>query len=177
MENKEKGKNKMAEIEIEKVILSGGAVAGDLEKSAKLIEVLTGEKPVKTKAKKRIPAFNIRPGLEIGCKVTLRKNYVDLLKRLLEGVGNVLKRKQISENSFSFGIEEYITVPGMEYQRDIGMIGLNVTVSFKRKGKRVKIKKIKRGKLPRKQNVSQEEIINFMKTKFNMEIEEQNDSK
>ena len=55
----------------------------------------------------------------------------------------------------------------MEYQRDIGIRGLNVTVDFIRHGFRVKRKKIKAGKIPKRQYVSKEEIINFMEENFN----------
>ena len=163
--------NKMREIEIEKVVLSVGALANELDKGIRLLELISGKKAVKTHARKRIPAFAIRPGLEIGGKVTLRgKEKEELLKRLLESVGNKIKKKQISNEDFSFGIEEYIEIPGMEYDRDIGMKGLSVTVVFTRKGKRVEIKKIKKGKIPKRQRVTKEEIIEFLKSKFNTEI-------
>ena len=58
----------------------------------------------------------------------------------------------------------------MEYQREIGIMGLNVTVDFARPGGRVKLKKIKRGKIPRRQDVSKEEIIEYMKKNFDTKI-------
>lgn len=163
----------MRSIEIEKVILSVGAIGNELDKGIKLLEVLSGMKAVKTRAKKRIPSFEIRPGLEIGGKVTIsgRKSEA-LLKRLLASINNKLKPKQINQEDFSFGIHEYIEIPGIEYQREIGMIGLNVTVVFKRKGKRVSVRKIKRGKIPKRQRVTREEIIEFLKNKFDTEIGE-----
>ena len=170
-EKKNLGSSSMEEIEIEKIVLSIGAVGDDLDKAVKLLNIISGINAVKTKSRKRIPAFDVRPGLEIGCKVTLRgKKYVALLKRLLESVGNQLKEKQIEPNGFSFGIPEYIEIPEMEYQRDIGMIGLNVTVVFTREGARTGIRKIKKGKIPKRQQVSQEEIIKFMKLNFKTEI-------
>ncbi len=163
--------NKMREIEIEKVILSAGAVGEELEKASKLLEIISGMKPIKTAAKRRIPTFGIRPSLKIGCKVTLRgKKAEELLKKLLAAINNQLKEKQINDEDFSFGIEEYIEIPGIEYQRDIGMKGLNVTVVFKRKGKRVVIKKIKKGKFPKRQKTTKKEIIEFMKKMFNTKI-------
>ena len=89
------------------------------------------------RSKKRIPSLGVRPKLEVGTVVTIRKNPEETLKKMLIAVENVLKKKQMSENNFSFGIKEYIEIPGMEYQRDIGIIGLDVTVVFRRKGKRV----------------------------------------
>ena len=163
--------NKMREIEIEKVILSVGALGGELDKGIKLIEVITGKKAVKTQAKKRIPSFSIRPGLEIGGKVTIRGEEKEkLLKRLLESIGNKIKKKQINNQDFSFGIEEYIEIPEMEYQRDIGMRGLRVTVVFKRKGKRTELKKIKQGKIPQSHYTTKQEIISFLENKFKTEI-------
>ena len=54
----------------------------------------------------------------------------------------------------------------MEYQRDVGIMGLDVTVVLKRTGKRVKLRKIKKGKFPKKQMVSKKEIIKFMGDNF-----------
>lgn len=165
--------NKIREIEMEKVILAIGALGDGLEKAAKLLGIISGMKVIKTKARKRIPAFGIRPGLEIGCKVTLRgKKAEEVLKKLLSARNNELKAKQINDEDFSFGIEEYIEIPGIEYQRDIGMIGLNVTVVFKRKGKRIEIKKIKRGRIPKRQRVTKQEVINYLQNKLNVKVEE-----
>ena len=127
---------------------------------------------MKTTSKKRIPTWGVRPGLELGAIVTIRdKNKIkELLKKFLETIENRLKKKQISDNHFSFGIPEYIEVPGLEYQRDIGIRGFDVTIVFVRAGKRVIRKKIKRGKLPKRQLVSKEEILNYMKENFNTEF-------
>jgi len=162
--------NKMKDIKIEKVVLSIGGTAEDLEKGVKLLKMITGSKPAKMKSTKRIPSLGVRPKLEIGAVVTLRKDVEQVLKRMLMAIDNRLKKKQVSENTFSFGIKEYIEIPNMEYQRDIGMIGLDVTVVFVRAGRRVKLKKIKRGKIPRRQIISKEEIIKFMEEKFGTEF-------
>jgi len=163
--------NKMREFKIEKVVLSIGGKAEALERGVKLLERLSGSKVVKRASKKRIPTLDIRPGLEVGCLVTLRgKKAEELLRRLFATIDNKIKRKQISENSFSFGIKEYIEIPGMTYQRDIGIIGFDVSVSFSRAGKRIGIKKIKQGKIPKKQNVSEEEIADFLVSKFDVEL-------
>ena len=161
------GPNIMRTISIEKVLLSAGAVGKDLEKSKKLLELISGMKAQIIASQKRIPDFGVNPGLEVGARVTLRgEASITLLKRLLASIDNTIKIKQIAENAFSFGIKEYIEIPGMEYQRDIGIKGLNVTVVFSRPGLRVKRKKIKQGKVPRKQYVSDEEIVNYMEENF-----------
>ena len=165
--------NKMREIEIEKVVLNCGAVADKLEKSIKLLELISGKKVKEVASVKRIPTFGVRPGLKTGCMVTLRgEDKLELLKRLLEAIDNNLKKKQVKENSFSFGIKEYLEIPGIEYQRDIGILGLEVTVVFKRKGKRISLKKAKKGRLPKRQQVPKEEIIKFLQSKLNIEFGE-----
>lgn len=158
--------NVMRNIKIEKIVLSVGGTGEYLEKGFKLLEILTGRKPTKTKSRKRIPSLGVRPGLEIGCVVTLRKDYEELLKKLLIAVDNTLKRKQISENNFSFGVQEYIEIPGMEYHREIGIMGFDVTIVFKRAGRRVRLRKIKQGKIPIRQVITKEEIIKFMEDHF-----------
>ncbi|MBU2104878.1 MAG: 50S ribosomal protein L5, partial [Nanoarchaeota archaeon] len=66
--------NLMRQIKIEKVVLSVGGTGDELEKGVKLLEFLTGRKPAKMKSRKRIPSFGVRPGLEVGAVVTLRKD-------------------------------------------------------------------------------------------------------
>lgn len=163
----EEKQNPMREVKMEKLVLSIGGLAEELEKGYKLLEMITGKKPAKTTSRKRIPTFGIRPGLESGAVVTLRGEEKEkLLRRLLAAIDNVIKKKQISENNFSFGIHEYIEIPGLEYSRDIGTRGLDVTVVFKRTGRRVKLRKVKRGKVPQRQMITKEEIIKFMEDNF-----------
>lgn len=164
---KKTGMNPMREIKMEKVVLSAGAVDKELEKAKKLLEMISNKKAEVITSNKRIPDFDVRPGLEVGTRVTLRaKEAVELLKRLLGALDNKLRIKQISDNHFSFGIKEYIEIPGTEYQRDIGIRGFNVTVVFIRAGVRVQRKKIKSGILPHKQHVSKNEIKKYMEDVF-----------
>ncbi len=163
----------MREIFIEKLVLSVSSPAEKIDKGFRLLKVIAEAQPVKRTSKKRIPALGVRPGLEIGAQVTLRDpaKIHHFLRRLLDAVDSKLKAKQISENTFSFGIKEYIEVEGVEYQRDIGIIGFDVTVSFARRGKRVTRRKHKRSKLPRKQQVSKEEITEYLRSNFNVSFE------
>ncbi|PJE81543.1 50S ribosomal protein L5 [Candidatus Pacearchaeota archaeon CG10_big_fil_rev_8_21_14_0_10_32_42] len=158
--------NKMREMKIEKVVLNVGGTGENLEKGVKLLKLLTGKKPSKMKSKKRIPSLGVRPGLEVGAVVTIRKNATELLKKMLTPIDNTLKKKQVTENNLSFGVKEYIEIPGVEYQREIGIRGLDITIVFKRAGRRVRLKKIKMGKIPKRQIISKEEIIKFMEDNF-----------
>lgn len=166
--------NEMKEIQLDKVVLNI-AVGNDepeLIKAMKLLEVITERKPVKTLSKKRIAAWKIRPGLPIGCKVTLRKKKArEILVRLLEAVDNKIGKNQFSNGGFSFGIAEYIQIPSVPYQRDVGLIGLDVSAAFKRAGYRVKERKIKSGKVPRRHMVNKAEIAEYIKKNFNVILE------
>ena len=165
-----KTENRTRNIRIDKVVLSVGGTAEHLEKGAKLLKIVTGRKPAKMKSQKRIPNFGVRPNLEVGAVVTIRDNLNETLKRMLAAVENKLKARQVSDNNFSFGIKEYIEIPGMEYQRDLGIMGLDVTVVFKRMGRRVKLRKAKPGKIPARQKITREEIIKFMEENFKTEF-------
>ena len=166
-------KNIMREIEIEKMVINCGGTDEKLEKSIQLLKMISeGRKIYQISSTRRIPAFGISPGKKGGCKVTIRDKdkIIDLLKRFFAATDNELSGKKIVENQFNFGLNEYIEVPGLEYNRDIGILGFEVSVVFKRKGKRVKIKKIKQGNYPKKQNVTREEIIEFLTKHVGVEI-------
>lgn len=169
--------NKMREIKVEKVTLNIG-VGGpgeSLEKAKSLLNKISNMKPVETKAKKRIPGWGIRPGLSIGVKVTIRgKKAEELLIRLLEAKGNKLSPKNFDETgNLSFGIPEYLDIPKIEYDMNIGIIGLEVAVTLARPGYRIKSRSIKKRKIPKKHQITRNEAINFIKTKFNVNVEKE----
>ena len=167
----------MREIRIEKVTLNVGAgkSADMLEKGLKLLRAITNKTPVKTFTKKRIPAWGLRPGLPIGCKVTLRKKYAeDVLKRLLEAKDNRLTEKQFDENgSIAFGLKEYIDVPGMKYIPEIGIIGFEVCITLERPGFRIKKRKNLKRKIPKNHQITKKEAIKFLQSKFNIKVGEE----
>ena len=172
-ESKKTDNNVIRKVILEKMVLNCGGTAEKLDRSVKLLNLLTGKKVKEVVSQKRIPTFGVRPGLKTGCFVTLRGPEKEaLLKRLFGAVENTIKKKKIQSNHFSFGIKEYLEIPDMEYQRDIGVIGFDVTVVFRRAGKRTGVKKIKAGKVPIKQDVSVEEIADYLKTKLNIDVEE-----
>jgi len=168
---KVKADNLMRKIRLEKIILSCGGSGEKLEKAVKLLTVLTKRKVAEIESSKRIPSFGVRPGLKTGALVTIRDEEKEaMLKRLFAAVNSKIKKKQIQNNHFSFGIEEYLEIPDMEYQRDIGILGLNVTAVFSRAGKRINLKKKRKSKTPTKQDVTIEEIVEYL-TKLGITIE------
>ena len=164
----------MRRIEIEKVTLNIGC-GGDLEKIEKakrLLEILTNQKPCITLSKKR-STFGIARGKPVGVKVTLRKKKAEeFLKLALSAIGNKLKSSQFdNEGNFSFGIKEYIEIPGIKYIPEIGILGMDVCVTLKRPGYRIKYRKVQKRKIPKTHKISREEAINWVKEKFGVEVE------
>jgi len=164
--------NPMQEVRIEKVTLNiGTGGPGDkLDKAMQLLNKITSAKPVTTTSKKRIPTWGVRPGLQIGCKVTVRKKKAEeLLKRLLAAKSNKLSDTNIDRTgNLSFGIPEYIDIPGAEYDASIGIIGLEAAVTFEKPGYRIKKRQLQKRKIPTNHKLSKEEIIKFMQEKFNV---------
>lgn len=168
--------NKIREVRIEKVTLNmsfGNDQAG-LDKGIILMERITGAKAVKTRSRRRIPNWNIRPGLPIGCKVTLRgKKAEDVIARLVESKDDKKFRESCFDEfgNMNFGIREYIDIPSVKYDPDLGVIGLELSITLERPGFRVKKRKLIKGKIGDRHLVSKEDAIKFMKNKFGVEIE------
>ena len=167
--------NTMRKIRLQKITLScgTGTAPGTVDKAFKLLSIISNKTPVKTSSNKRIPAFNVRPGLAIGCKITIRgKEAIELLKRLLNSIGNKLQKKQFNPGSFAVGIKEYIEIPGMVYHRDIGIMGFAVNVTLERAGFRVNKRRGKKGKVPNRHRITMEETEKFMEDNFKTTIEQ-----
>lgn len=168
--------NPMKQIRIEKVTLNVGAGKDQrkLEKGMKLLKTLTGIDPVKTFTKKRIPAWGLRPGLPIGCKLTLRKQPAkEILKRLVEAKAELKESNFDSKGNISFGIHEYIDIPGIKYDPEIGVMGLQVCVTLERPGFRVKKRKARTSQVGKNHEITKEESIKFMEQEFNAKVGEE----
>ncbi|MBI4141065.1 50S ribosomal protein L5 [Candidatus Woesearchaeota archaeon] len=169
--------NPMQNIRIEKLTINIGAGKdpAKLEKGITLIKAITGTEPVKTITKKRIAEWGLRPGLPIGCKITLRKKAAhELFPRLLKAKDNKLSENTIdNKGNISFGIHEYIDIPGVAYNPAIGVIGLQTCLTLEKPGYRIKRRKIRPKKLPKKHTVTKQEAITFLQKTFNTTIEAQ----
>jgi len=169
--------NKMKEIRIEKLTLNIGAGKEqiNLNKAVTVIKDITGITPVKTITNKRIAGWGLRPGLPIGCKVTLRKSQIpDVLKRLLSAKDNLISEKSFDNyGNISFGIQEYIDIPGTKYDPKIGILGLQACITLARSGFRVKKRKLNLSKIGHKHKISKQEAIDFMKKNFDVKIKEE----
>lgn len=169
--------NIMQKARIEKVTLNVGAGKDQnkLSKGVTVLKMLTGIEPVKTKTQLRVPSWGLRPGLPIGCKLTLRGEKArELLKRLIEAKDNILLPSYFDQaGNISFGIAEYIDIPGTKYDPKIGVIGLQVCVTLEKPGYRVKKRRIMPRKISKKHTVTKEEAMSFMTDEFKIKIGEQ----
>uniref|UniRef100_A0A7C5QDH3 Large ribosomal subunit protein uL5 n=1 Tax=Caldiarchaeum subterraneum TaxID=311458 RepID=A0A7C5QDH3_CALS0 len=153
---------------IEKVVVncSVGEGGARLEKALKILESLLGQKPEVRKAKKTIRGFGIHRGEPIALRATLRKQAaLDFLKRALAAVNNSLKASSFDElGNVSFGIKEHLEIPGTRYDPELGIIGMDVTVHVTKPGYRVATRRYRRAKIGKRQRVSREEAMEFIKS-------------
>ena len=88
---------------------------------------------------------------------------------VLEGIGRNIKPTQFdAQGNLSFGIKEHIDIPGMRYNPDIGIFGMNVNITFEKPGYRISRRKIQQKKVPQKHRISKEETMKFMEENFNV---------
>ncbi|MFO7968463.1 MAG: 50S ribosomal protein L5 [Archaeoglobaceae archaeon] len=165
--------NPMEDVLLDKVVvnLCIGESGERHKKASNVLEELTGQTPTVTYAKKTVKNFGIRKGEAIGAKVTLRGDKaMDFLKRALTVIEHTLRNKQVGHGEFAFGIEEHIDLPGVSYDPDVGIYGMDVVVLLKKRGYRVERRRVERTKLGTKHKVTKEETMNYLK-EFGVEVE------
>jgi large subunit ribosomal protein L5 len=166
--------DKMREIRLEKAVANIGV--GDsgerLVKAEKVLAMITGKKPVRTMAKTTNRDLGIRKGQQIGCKVTIRgKEAEEFVKKALWIRENRLAKYSFDpEGNFSFGIQDYTDFPGMKYDPEIGIFGLDVSVSLNRPGKRIQRRSIMERSVPKRHRVSRKEGHEYVKQKYGVEV-------
>jgi len=105
-----------------------------LDNAMRDLEIITGQKPIITKAKKSIAAFKIREGANVGCKVTLRKEkmYEFAYKLFNVALPRVRDFRGVSDTSFdgkgnySMGIKEQLIFPEIEYDKIDKLRGMDI---------------------------------------------------
>jgi large subunit ribosomal protein L5 len=159
--------NPMRGIRISKVVVNSAIGQGGarLEKAAKILEQLTGQKPSIRRAKKTIKGFGIRKGEPIAVMVTLRgKKAQEFLQRALDAVGRRVRESSFDEfGNFAFGVKEHLEFPGTRYDPELGIIGMDIIVSLTRPGERVASRRLKRARISRRHRVMREEGIKYAK--------------
>ena len=134
-------KNPMQVPKLEKIVVNMGL--GEAISNVKIIDgavqemaMITGQKPVITKAKKSIATFKLRQGMPIGCTVTLRKEMMyEFFDRLVNvALPKVRDFRGISPSAFdgrgnySIGLHEQIIFPEIEYDKIEKVKGMNITI-------------------------------------------------
>ena len=137
--DKFKYKNIMQAPKLDKIVINMGV--GEAKDNPKVLEsavsdltLITGQKPVLTRAKKSIANFKIRENMAIGCKVTLRKQYMyEFADKLLNiALPRVRDFSGVSDKSFdgrgnySIGIKEQLIFPEIEYDKIDKVRGMDV---------------------------------------------------
>lgn len=171
--------NPMQQVQIAKATVNiGVGEAGErLVRAENLLTSITNQKPVRTISKVTNPEFGIRKGQPVACKVTLRgESAHEAVKLILSGIDNKIRPRQFDrQGNLSFGIEEHIDIPGMRYDPDIGIFGMNVNITFEKPGYRIKRRKIQRKHIPHKHQVTESETQDYMKENFQIIIKSDKD--
>lgn len=134
-------RNVMEVPKLEKVIINMGIGEARenpkvLESAVKELEIISGQKPVITKAKKSIANFKLREGMNVGAKVTLRgEKMYDFLDKLMNtALPRVRDFRGVSPTSFdgrgnyALGIKEQLIFPEIEYDMVDSIRGLDVVI-------------------------------------------------
>lgn len=134
-------KNRMEVPRLEKIVINMGL--GEAIQNIKILDsavqelsLITGQKPVITKARRSIATFKLRQGMSIGCSVTLRKERMyEFFDRLVNiNLPRVRDFRGISPKSFdgrgnfALGLKEQIIFPEIDYDKIEKVRGMNVVV-------------------------------------------------
>jgi large subunit ribosomal protein L5 len=164
----------MDRVVLDKVVvhISVGGDWNRLQKASKLLQDLTGQRPIVRNAKRTIRAFGISRNQPISTMVTLRKERARaFLERALDAVEYKLKASSFDENgNVAFGITEHLMLPDVSYDPEIGIFGMDVIVSLAKPGRRVKLRRYRRSRLGKRAKATKEEAIEFFKSEFNVEV-------
>ena len=117
-----------------------GEALGDkkvLENAVADMQMISGQKPVVTKARKSIAGFKVRDGWPIGCKVTLRSDRMyEFLERLISiAIPRIRDFRGISPRSFdgrgnfAMGVTEQIIFPEIDYDKVDALRGMDITIT------------------------------------------------
>ena len=109
----------------------------ELDSASEDLAVITGQRPVITKARKSIAGFKVREGNPIGCMVTIRGNMMyEFLDRLLSiALPRVRDFRGLSKKSFdgagnyTMGVKEQLIFPEISYDKVVSVKGMNITIT------------------------------------------------
>lgn len=164
----------MRDIKLGHVVLNIGVGEGGdkLAKAERVLGSITGRNPTRTYAERTIREWEIKRGEPIGCKVTLRGEIATkTLNRLFDAVERRLSIERFDDRgNFSFGVKEHIDIPGVSYDPEVGIFGMDVCVSLFRPGYRIKHRRRLARSIPRSHRIPKDEAVSFITEKFGVQV-------
>jgi large subunit ribosomal protein L5 len=167
--------HEMREPTVEKVVVHMGIGQGGepLAQAEEILTEITDQQPVRTTAQRTIQDFNVREGDPIGAKVTLRGDDAAAFLETSLSFADVSASQFDDTGNFSYGIEEHTEFPSQEYDPEIGIYGLDVTVNLVRPGYRIaKRDKVTRS-IPSGHRLNAEDAIAFLESNFDVEVNDE----